>query len=329
LIDYKEIQIMAATWLARDSFIKTKNPEDANLVLYYPMDEGDGNKVYSDPCNAKWTGTFYQRWTDPPGNAGVSWATPGAPIIGGDHCVYINGIGGSRISCRSADLGIGPTSPDINAITLSIWAKWLGPRYFDSYLLSKGQGFMGKRGGWNENSVIWTFWISADVPGAIGLGHYTTAGPDVISPQGTMDSFIGQWVHVAATYPNPSGIPADANSYARIYLNGGQVASGPWRFSHGDDSTIDLTIGCSQDVNAQTNAPTSFYGYLDEVRIYNHALEPNEIAYLADTTPDGNLMIPIPSAAEIYEEEPEGSRVVNFKDFALVANNWLVGFEWP
>jgi hypothetical protein len=322
-IDYKEIQAMSNTWLAKDSFVETHNPTDVNLVVYYPLNEGDGNKVYSglpDPCNAKWTGNFYQRWGTP-GDKGISWATPGSPIIGGSSCVYVDGTAGARISCRSADLGIGALPGDINQITISIWAKWLGPRYFDPYLLTKGQGFCGKRGGWSDSTVIWTFWISADDPGAIGLGHYSdTVRPDVVSPQGTMDPFIGQWVHVAATYDGDR---------ARLYLNGGEVDNGLWRFSHGNDSTIDLTIGCTQDVNAQTDVPTSFYGYLDELRIYNHALEANEVAYLADTTPEDPLWIPVPSAAEIYEEEIPGQRIVNFKDFALIAKKWLEGFSWP
>jgi hypothetical protein len=78
------------------------------------------------------------------------------------------------------------------------------------------------------------------------------------------------------------------------------------------------------------NCPESFYGYIDEVRIYNRALEPNEIAYLADTTPeDGYLQIPPPSAAEVYKKEPVGQQIVNFKDFALVANKWLAEELYP
>jgi hypothetical protein len=222
-------------------------------------------------------------------------------------------------------------------MTLSIWAKWLGPRTWNSDLLGKGQGFMGKRGGYSESTLIWTFWISADagIQGAIGLGHYAagdTATPDLVSPQGTMDAFIGKWVHVAATFPHPAANPAtDTNSHARLYLNGGQIDDGPWRFSHGVDKNIFLTIGQTNDQNAWPDSPSSFYGYLDEARIYNRVLEPNEIAYLADVTPeDWKLQIPIPSSAEVYYyNEPVGSRSVNFKDFALIADKWLEEEMWP
>jgi hypothetical protein len=209
-------------------------------------------------------------------------------------------------------------------MTLSVWAKWLGQRYWDSYLRTKGQGFLGKRSAYSDNGMKWTLWISADpgIEGALGLGHYpTTQRPDLVSAQGTMDPFIGKWAHVAATF--------DGNT-AKLYLNGGEVDSGLWNLSHGPDPNIFLTIGQTTDQNGWNNGPASFYGYLDEVRIYNRALEPNEIAYLADPTPeDGYLQRPVPSNAEIYVDEPVGQQVVNFKDYALVAKKWLEEDMYP
>jgi hypothetical protein len=143
-----------------------------------------------------------------------------------------------------------------------------------------------------------------------------------------MDTFIGKWAHVAVTVNG---------TLARFYLNGGEVAHGVWGneyvgygFSHGNDATIFLTIGNTTDEVGWLDGPSSFYGYLDEVRIYNRALEPSEIAYLADTTPeDGLLWVPIASLAEVYEEEPEGEKVVNFRDFAMVADRWLEEEMFP
>jgi hypothetical protein len=193
---------------------------------------------------------------------------------------------------------------------------------------------MGKRGGWSEDAMIWTFWISANPgqEGGIGLGHYSggdTRIPDLVSDAGLMDPYIGQWVHIATTFPNPP-TATDANAQARIFLNGGEVADGPWRFSHGYDANIFLTIGQTQDVNAWVDSPSCFYGYIDEVRIYNRCLEPNEIAYLADITPDdGHQWVPVPSPGEVYSEEPQGQKKVNYKDFALVMNRWLTEQMYP
>jgi hypothetical protein len=337
IVDNQELQAMADTWLVHDEVFLTKNPNDVNLVLYYPLDEGDGNKVYPAAGSGGkagdlglWTGRLYHTWPDPPRDTATLLSTDHAPAIGGSGCLYFDGSSGGRVSCGTygqAGLGIGPTPPDTNAMTLSLWTKWLGPRTWDSYLLTKSQGLMGKRGGWSDATVVWTFWNSAN-PGTesgIGLGHYPVTTepprPDLVSQQGTMDPFIGKWAHVAATF--------DGNT-AKLYLNGGEVASGLWTFTHGDDDNIFLTLGQTNDQNAWDNCPSSYYGYIDEVRIYDRALEPNEIAYLADTTPeDGIVQIPVPSSAEVYNKEPVGQQMVNYKDFALVAKRWLEEDMFP
>jgi hypothetical protein len=359
IVDYREMQELADGWLAHDSIVATHKPDDTNLVVYYPLNEADGNAAYDgntvwngppDPCNPKWTGTLVNTAVVPPSKLGTSWAVPGVTDIngalyGGNGCIYMDGSLGSRVQCGiygqsnlgTGDIGIGPTPPDINAITLSIWAKWLGPRIWSPDLYAKGQGLLGKRGGWTENTVIWTFWISAENAGSFGFGHFNPGGltdnptPDCVSPAGVLNGFIGKWVHLAATFPHPSGDANDANSYAKIYLNGGEANDGPWKFTHGNDKEIFLTIGQTNDQNGWPDAPSSFYGYLDEVRIYNRVLEANEIAYLADTTPDDNsLQIPVPSSAEVYYyNEPIGSRKVDFKDFSMIADKWLYQELWP
>ena len=154
-----------------------------------------------------------------------------------------------------------------------------------------------------------------------------------------MNSYIGQWVHVAATFPHPSGNPADGNDHAKLYLNGGEVDDGPWRLSHGYDPNIFFTIGTTTDPNGWADTPSTFYGYIDEVRIYDRALEPNEIAYLADPSPeDGQLWIPISSPANVYDAneiapyigmQPQGLRSVNFKDFAMLVKEWLTEEMFP
>jgi hypothetical protein len=88
-----------------------------------------------------------------------------------------------------------------------------------------------------------------------------------------------------------------------------------------------MTIGNTQN---NTWSGEVFIGRLDEVRIYNRALSAAEIAYLADLTPgDGKLHISILSPAELYDSEPDGSKSVNFRDFAYLANAWLEEELWP
>jgi hypothetical protein len=355
-IDYQELEVIANDWLQSDINIIRKNPGDINLVVYYPLDEGVGcsdiddcNKVYSHPnlenpdfCDAKWTGTLWNSAATPPGYYDTTWVTPG--YNGTGSALNFDGSQGARVECGSAwnnlRLGIGsghvyPT--DINAITVSAWVYWLGNRTWDVYLSSMGQGVVGKRDGWDDADMMWE--LELDTNGtnrSIGFRHYAvgdTATPDVFAPNNTMIPFIGQWVHVAAAFPYPSGNPGDANSHARIYVKGGQVAEGPWRFSNGDDANIFLSIGNTQDNNAWPSSPESFYGYIDDVRIYNRALEPNEIAYLANPNPGPPGPGPIPlyyvvqSPAQLCESLDV--HIVNFCDFAMVANYWLTEEMFP
>ena len=55
-----------------------------------------------------------------------------------------------------------------------------------------------------------------------------------------------------------------------------------------------------------------------------------EIAYLADETPgDGELYAPVPSIANLSDDEPLLSRSVNLKDFAVLIDSWLDELLWP
>ena len=92
----------------------------------------------------------------------------------------------------------------------------------------------------------------------------------------------------------------------------------------------------------------------DEFRIWNRALSANEIKSLAAWTGGtfaNNLLLhykfdevsgltaknsskyvfnrPLLSAAELYEGEAPGSRAVNFRDFAVLAEMWLEEQLWP
>jgi hypothetical protein len=336
VVDNYEIEVMANDWLASDDVIPTKDPCDVNLVLYYPLDEGDGNKIYATKGSGGragdldlWTGTIYNRSTTPPSNRGVSWSEDHAPGIGGTACLYINGDYSSVVSCGTygqCGLGIGNTPPDTNKMTLSVWAKWMGPRAWDPYLLEKSQGFLGKRGGWSDIAMVWMLECLPGAAPPISFRHFATTGeprPDLTSAAGRMLTELNRWSHYAVTFDGNMGT---------LYINGGQVISARTRISNGPDPNIFLTIGNTMDINAWpgNGSPEAFYGYLDEVRIYDRALEPNEVAYLADSSPeDGFVQIPVPSSAEVYAKEPVGQQMVNFKDFALVMKQWLEEDMFP
>ncbi len=71
---------------------------------------------------------------------------------------------------------------------------------------------------------------------------------------------------------------------------------------------------------------SDFVGEIDSLRIYDYVLSESEAMYLAT---DGTGIRPIISPANLYNEEPPGSRVVNLRDYAELASVWLEKLYWP
>ncbi len=313
IVDYQELKMMADVWLYTwwewEPSPPPWPPSIPNLVAYWPMNEGDGNRIYTDPCDPDWTGTFSP--------SGVSWVMPG--YVDSNAALRFDGNPGTMVSCGNQN----PAS-EANELTLSVWVKWFGPRYWSAYLMSMGQGIIGKRSGYSESYFM--FELELDTGGTHGGFALRSYMVGVYSPDNLMLNYIGYWVHLAATYDGTASETA-----CKLYLNGIEVASGPFSFSGGTDAY--LTIGNTMDVNAWPGgSPESYYGDLDEVCIYNRALTEDEIVYLASYS-DPNIR-PIYEEVNLYFDEQctlgwGCLQVINFKDFAVLANYWLEEELWP
>jgi hypothetical protein len=296
MINGRELEIMANTWLAEDDVITpTTDPNIiGGLTAYYPLNEGVGATAYDSTPEPN-DGTF--------SDAGVTWITPG---LMGAGAVHVDGNSGSRIDIGNWN----PVAPN-NQVTLAIWAKWGGPT-------TRSQGLIGKRDAWSTDGLMFMFEISPFGNNQLSFRQFNAAGTDVASVPVTMTDYIGRWTHLAATFDGTT---------ATLYINGVDVNSGPFYFGTGTSASMAIGNTHGSAGNVQTEV---FNGDLDEARIYNRALSAAEIAYLADITPgDNKLHVPVPSSAELYEAEAEGSRIVNFKDFAVLAGRWLTEDLYP
>jgi len=298
-IDYRELELMVGDWLAEDGgYIATKNPGTAGLVAYYPMDEGSGTTTDDASVNDH-NGTFVED---------VFWVSPG---FTGASSIGMDGTALSRVQIGTWN----PAEPN-GQLSLALWIKWAGP--YDTG--GQPQGLICKREGWG--SAVMMFLFECDTPddpdmrGTFAFRSFTTG---IWSPTGILTPLIGQWAHLASTFDGTTAI---------LYLNGGEVASGAFTFSNMTDSR--MCLGNNNDYEYW--GPGVFNGVMDEAYIFNRALEPNEVAYLADaaTDPcDGELYTPLSSVAELYDKEPKGDRVVNFRDFAVLADIWLDDDMFP
>jgi hypothetical protein len=132
----------------------------------------------------------------------------------------------------------------------------------------------------------------------------------------------GQWYHVAAMYY------ADWD-YVLIYIDG-QINGGMagWPEIYDDWDWANVFIGARHTPYYTPQIDHFFKGYLDDIRIYNRALYDQEVKFLA-TRGAQTWYYPLESPGNIYDGEPQGQKIVNFRDFALLANDWLEADLWP
>ncbi len=293
-VNAAELIQMAADWLMKDSVLPagTTDPNSAGgLLARYLFDEGTGTSAAND-TRLRDDGTLV---------GGASWISPG--YNGSGSAIRFNGTGNSRVS-----IGTWDPSEDTGQLTLSLWIRWSGNRSVEH------QGILGKRSAWDSTNAMRWF-LETDPLGRLGFRQYWQAGVDLYSANGVLDPFVGHWVHVAVTFDGTT---------ARIYLNGAEIASGP--FVLADMPTANMGIGNTHG----GGSGETFIGDIDEVQIYKRTLSALEVAYLADLTPgDGQLSVPIASPADVSSDEPAGQKSINLSDFAVLAEYWLGDQTWP
>jgi hypothetical protein len=109
-----------------------------------------------------------------------------------------------------------------------------------------------------------------------------------------------EWHHLAASYDGTT---------IKWYGDGRLISS---------DSSLVLATPDNVHMGKRDDNENYWPGRVDEVRIYSRALSDAQIAWLADYT--SVLSIP----ADLRQDN-----VINFKDFAVLADSWLEEVLWP
>jgi hypothetical protein len=172
---------------------------------------------------------------------------------------------------------------------------------------------------WQGSGLIWSDVVgnvSDFVLAVLGKKLEFATGPTNVNTISNSDVVTGQWVHVAVTRVANSG-------QVTLYINGRTDVT------ETQANTGSLNANSMIIIGANTIDGRYYAGLIDEVRMYSRVLSGAEIAYLADTSPgDGQLYIPAPSA-DWYFAEAAGSRRINLRDYAVLANSWLEEKLWP
>ena len=276
VVDYQELELLAADWLMGDVLLDAEN-RAANPAAYYPMNAGSG-AVAVDATGNGHDGTII--------GDNVQWVSSQAVF---DQALEFPGAAPNYV-----DVGTWNPSEETGELSIAVWANWAG--YNGGW-----QGLMGKRDAWDNqgSEMMWHLEIGRD-SNEVGFargGSY---------PGGNYLMEVGEWTHVAVTFDGVT---------ATTYINGAENGSGD--FSFGPKTDAALVIGC-----VGANGSNPFNGVLDEVYIFDRAISAEEVAHLAALSP-GELLVPLSSPADVSSDEPDGSKVVNFKDFAVIAEYWL------
>ncbi|MBK8508350.1 MAG: PKD domain-containing protein [Candidatus Competibacteraceae bacterium] len=124
-----------------------------------------------------------------------------------------------------------------------------------------------------ETMSGWRSIITKEQPNGFGAAYYLAANSDVNQPEAAIYTaqwnklyggpLVGanQWTHLAGTYDG---------STLKLYVNGTQVSSQP------RTGGIDVTTGVLR-IGGNDYWGEFFKGYIDEVRVYNRALNASEI----------------------------------------------------
>jgi len=215
---------------------------------------------------------------------------------GNDGTIYggatLNGSGILTFDGIDDYVDVNPTICDTRTVTIALWINYHGDTPY-----------------WANSLFHCDGWESGDVhfmildEGGIRFALNGNAANDQDSVFAFLPEEYNKWHHVAVVYD------ADAMT-VDFYIDG--VLDIQRTYGATRSAVIGpLTIG-------SWNGTDRFLdGSLDDLRIYNYCLEPAEIESLYNGIPPGTS-----KETDMYFDG-----IINFKDFAIYAQNWLMGYS--
>jgi hypothetical protein len=289
-VDYNDLEVVINNWLISDYDVTPVNPGNSNLVGWWKLDETSG-AVAADSSVKGNNGTLYG---NPQWIAGhINNALRFDPSDANDY----------------VDL---PIDSLISSLTSSTFATWVD--------FSNAAGAWQRIFDFGNNTTVYMFLTprtgtTGPMRFGITIGGSGAAEQIVDAPT----TLASGWHHVAVT------IDAD-NDTISLYLDGELVGENTAATLDPNDLGVTTNNWLGR---SQWAADAYFSGSLDDVRIYSRALSQDEVAYLAErstfTQPLYLLLTPRdPNISLLYDDG-----IINFKDYAVLADEWLEEVLWP
>lgn len=289
-VDGKDLKILAGDWLDYDYYVMPPDPGPiASWAFEGDFNDSSGNNFHGTPYNGA-------SIVDDPERGKVA-------KFDNDDDQYVDCGNPAALNFGTGDW------------TLSVWLKTTSTD--KSALLSNG--------GDDGDGIRWSIGVEESKDYRATL----TVDDDDNKEQAHGDTHVtdGVWHNVV-------GMRRGGNIYIYVDGDGPQDDDDPgeaYDLSGTDQHPVILGAIWDHD-NGDNPFLDKFYdGLLDDVRVYDYALSDEEILYLTlsvhgQTEP---VYFPIPSPADLYEDEEKGERYVNFKDYATMMDEWLEERLWP
>jgi hypothetical protein len=298
-VDEKDIRVFAADYLLADDFIASVVPS-GSLVAHWPLDTD-----YLDYSGNGYNGA-------PVGGAALIADAERSQVLrlynDGD---YVN-CGNPTDPC-ALDFGTGDW-------TVSAWVKTTMSGTGDG---DASKGVIYGKGGDQGGGHRYGLYVNENQGTQGRITLITDDNSDKVMVDGSVIN-DGEWHHVAGMRDG---------SDLRLYLDGlpdgtdnlpaGYDLSG----THQHNAYIGAITAHADDPNG-TVVYKYLQGSVDDVRVYEYALSEGEVAYLA-TDAGAGIHFPIISDADLYKGEPQGQQWINFKDYSLIADQYLEKLLWP
>ena len=197
-----------------------------------------------------------------------------------------------------------------NKVTISLW------QYGDNIASSDGVHhfmFHGRAG-----TVVTLGCYMLTNTGKIQFTTFTSDNAGKIPASAS--EYNGQWNHYAYTFDS-------AINTIKIYQNGVLYASSTGKNQSLIRTMTAFRLGASTITNPLNGAVQNFYsGMIDDFRVYNRVLTDGEILTLAG---GAAYIVPMNSPANLVVKGVAGQEIINYKDFNVIAGNWLKEILWP
>jgi hypothetical protein len=290
-VDGKDVYRLADEWLTSAGIITATPPDSSKLRVHYKFDETSDFYVTN---SAGPDPNFDAVTTD-----GLAHWDTGGQING---CILFDGTFGVRVPADK----VFDSNELLSTITISIWIKADTGVY--PYFNNTGYIFQG--GTWATYRNIQLMSPTGLLKTAIWRNGSNGVFEDATVNDLSAQDFEGQWNHYACVKDRVNGV-------MRLYINGELRAENTNSFNSYDNvKTQGFNIG------NLTTGEQPYYGRMDDFRIYSYALSQAEILTLAGKASSGQKLL---SSANAYDLDD----VINLKDFAVVAEDWLNKVVWP